>query len=1072
MIKIYPLLVLFFSSFLSVFAQVKTIKGIIYDQSSGDVLIGGTVSIKGTSKGVISNLEGRYEIRASIGDVLVFSYVGYKTEEIKILKGDEEEDVDVYMAIDALEEVRVVGYGKVKKKNLIGAQQKVKGEDLDIIGNNILQGLQGKVAGLNIERTSGGSFQQRDDISIRVRGGGFSFRSDDDLGNPDPPLVVIDGLISSADILESLDPENIKDITVLKDALSTSVYGIRGANGVLLVETKKGAFSRKPKISLSVNQSFTSLFNAPDLVDGPTYMRIFNEGLQTRGQSPVFTQEDIAKTISGEDPDLFPNVDWFDELFNDFGSSFNARLGVNGGSEKLSYNVSGQYFREKPTYITENIGVPADFFGSKRFNLTSSTVAKINRTLRINSNFTLGYTKTISTRNEGGLFNQIVSVSPVDSPVLFSNGQIPAAFQNVANEVLFGNDIGNSLNTTYNPYGVLNASGIFLSESIQARLALGLQQNLDFIIKGLRFNANLSYSLTSGSSIVRTPSFTAPYIQRGRDAEGNLITDQISSNAIDNFELARAAFNNDISSSNEFETMVENGAQTNELNFSGILQYDSFLDENNNHAINSTLVYNQLERRVPALSGATLAQLAPRRSREFIARTNISSWDKYTFQGSVTYSGSNQLPESNKYGLFYSLGAGWTVSEEKFFKPLTKVITNLRLSYGYGLVGSPPSGSQFRFVERFRPGALFYSFGVPGNEFNVGGIDQENVALDLIWTSTFEHNYALDLTLFGNFNTVISWFDRRIENDFIPNNLRPLTSGFNLVNNPGFNAGIAENYGLDVTLSYNKSFKNINFSVNGNIGVNQTKVIFDGRSPRFPYQDLTNKKTRSSFSADQLSLVALGLFESQEQIDNSPFQQAGLLPGDIRYKDLNGDGIITEDDLTFTELQEPEIPIGLGLSVRYKSFLLNTQFSGILRKQVDVSDLQPFGPAVFFDGNNRQLFNNISDRWTVENPDPNAFYPRLSDPTGIGNSNNFIRSSFWLKRADYISLKSVAVSYDFKLRAKHKIMTNKYFKKLTLTARATDLAVFSKFKLFNPELFGGFEFPITSTYALSISINF
>lgn len=980
---------------------------------------GVSVRVAGTQKVVATNENGKYTIDVEATDVLEFSFLGYKKQSIPVKN---KVDIDVVLEPEAgsLQEVAIVGFGKQKKASLVGAQVTIKPEELKLPVRDLTNAIAGRLAGVVAYQRGGAPGSDGSDIFIRGVG---TFAS-----SPQAPLLVVDGVPDRS--INNIDPEDVESFTVLKDASATAVYGTRGANGVIIIITKKGK-QGKPQVNAEFNQAINKFTELPKFVDAPTFMTLYNEGLTMRGRSALYTQERIDKHASGEDPDLYPNVNWYDELFKDFGKNTRATLNVSGGSENATYYISAGYFGEQGLFKRDEVQSYNSTLKLDRFNFTSNLNLNITKTTKLDFGIN-GYITNYNQPNYGTneVFALATSTSPHIIPKQYSNGQWPQ---------LAG--------TLQSPYMALTQSGITTSFTNVVRSNIKVTQDLNAITKGLSAAVLFAYDVNSNTNYTRARSLQT-YYATGRDANGNLITGITTAGTNDlAFGISRFGDRKFYS-----EASVNYSRRFGDSDIGGLLLFNQS-------------DFSDAQSRVDAIG---YKAAIPYRQRNFVGRATYGYLDRYFLEGNFSYSGSDNFIPSKRYGLFPSIGAGWIVSNEKFFESIKNVVSHFKLRYTYGVSGNAAlSNPNFRFLylTTIGPGSA-YSFGEPGSTTGFTGYAESRIGGNVQWESSYRQNLGIELNfLKDDLQLIVELFKEKRDGILLPNLVIPYNSGFTAGNIPYNNIGKTKNKGIDVTLNYTKNFADRNFfSFRGTFNYNKNLAVFDGL-PAWRY-DYLNRIGQSI--SQRFGYIATGLFQSQSEIDNAPTQLGDVRPGDIRYKDLNGDGIINSNDQTAVGYgSTPAIIYGLNFAGGYKGFDISLFFQGA--GLVDFNYASGFGTTPFSQGSTYgNMYEKLTDRWTPENPNPRPFYPRLS--TNADATTNYYTSTWWIKRADYIRLKSAELGYTFSSKAFEKLA----IKKVRIYTNGTNLLTFSKWKLWDPELGDGrgASYPNITTYNVGLRVNF
>ncbi|TZF86022.1 TonB-dependent receptor (plasmid) [Pedobacter sp. BS3] len=996
----------------------KTIRGTVKD-TTGATLVGVTVRVKDKQGlGTSTDINGKYVLDVPDGAVLVFNYVGFRSLEIPVGKR-EVLDVVLHAADSRLEEVVVVGYGTQKKISLVGAQSTVKPTDLQLPIRNLSTSLGGRLAGVVSVQRSGEPGGDNADIWIR---GISTFSS-----SLSKPLVLVDGVPRP---FADVDPEDIESFSILKDASATAVYGVRGANGVILITTKSGT-PGKPKFNIRYNEGITSFTQLPEFADGVTYMQMANEALTNRGSAPRYTAEEIEATRTQSDPYLYPNVNWYNELFNKWGGMRQANMNINGGSDRANYYVATSYYDEKGLYKTDELVKYDSEVRYKRYNLTTNLTLKPSNSTTIKLGIQ-GYLANVNYpgSNSSDIFEKAFFMTPVLNPVKYPDGR---AADGTASSV-------------QNPYALLTQTGYANQWRNQLFSNLRVTQGLDVVTKGLSATAMFSFDAYNYVSLRRTKTPTT-WLATGRDADGNLIYQQTRLGS-DYLTYAR---NNE-------------GSRTfyNEI----ALNYTRSFGK---HDVGGMLLYNQSDE--VNTQADDLETSLPFRFRGLAGRATYAYNNRYFAEFNFGYNGSENFLPQKRYGFFPSVAVGWLLSDEDFFKGARDVVQMAKIRFSHGKVGnSNIGGRRFAYlgtVEKLGTAtAPVYSFG--RSPVGMTGYDIGEYAVDVTWETSKKTDLGLDLwTLHNQLNLQVDLFKEHREGIFLRRASLPAYIGMR--NNPYGNVGVIDNKGIDGSMTYSgKLGQNFKFQLLGNLTYNRNTVVEDDQpDPIYPWLATKGRKVGQRFG-----YIALGLFESNEEIANSPKQSGDVRPGDIKFKDLNGDGVINSyDNAPIGYGQVPEIVYGFGFTLGYKAFSISTLFQGV--GNMDIW-LNGEGLIPFQQGLSRgNLFKNVTDRWTVDNPNPNAFYPRL----GAGTINdNYTRSTWWIQNGRYLRLKTLQLTYTLpkSFISKAKLQNAQVF------FSGVNLWTLSPFKMWDPELGdgsdaaypGGARYPNIATYSLGFNLNF
>ena len=1008
----------------------------------GEPLIGVNVTVDGDANGSITNMDGLYEIFVTKKSVVLkFTYIGFKTSEIRTNASTNIYDVTLEEQVNELEETVIVGYGTQRKISNIGAQSSMKMEDIKTPSASLTTTLAGRLAGVVAVQRTGEPGKDAADIWIR----GIS------TPNTSSPLVLVDGVERS---FNDIDPEDIESLTTLKDASATAVYGVRGANGVILIKTKPGKVG-KPTVSADYYESFTRFTKMVDLADGITYMNAANEAMRNDGIATKYTEDQIRNTIAGKDPYLYPNVDWLKEIFNDWGHNRRVNVNVRGGSEKVAYYASVSYFNETGMTVTDkNINTYDSKMKYSRYNFTTNLNIDVTPTTKVE----IGAQGYLGEGNypaisSADLYNAAMSISPVEYPkMFFVNGEAYVP----------GTSTNNNFN---NPYSQATRRGYDNLTKNQIYSNLRVTQNLDMLTKGLKLTAMYAFDVYNeihvhqdrAESTYNFLDTSVPY-----DMNGQPILQRI-------YEGSNVLSYKQETSGNK-KTYLE-----------ASLNYDRTF--NDDHRVSALFLFNQQSKLL--YPKGTLEDAIPYRMMGIAGRATYSWKDRYFAEFNIGYNGAENFSPKHRFGTFPAFGVGWVVSNEKFWQPLSKAVSFLKIRYTDGKVGnSEVSDRRFMYLDQMKEnGDYGYKFGPNGTKW--AGYETVNMAVDLIWEESRKQDLGIDLKLFNDdLSIVFDLFKERRENILLKReHSMPSFLGYN-TSAPYGNIGIIENKGFDGTIEYNKRInKDWVIALRGNVTFNKDKWI-QGELPEQKYEWM-NQYGRNINGAK--GYVAEGLF-TQAEIDDmarweslsaankaitpKPFasQFGTVKAGDIKYKDLNNDGQIDAYDQTYISRGDvPTTVYGFGFTVGWKDLSVGMMFQGVAgaERVLNGSSINPFNGG----GGSGNLYSNIGDRWTEENPDQNAFYPRLSyGSETTSNINNFQKSTWWVRNMNFLRLKTLQLSYNLPKPWVNKV----HLKNAAVYVMGTNLFTLSRFKLWDPELNtdNGASYPNTTSYSVGINFTF
>lgn len=988
------------------------ITGTVTDLQDGEPLIGVVVRPKSRPQtGCSTDFNGLYVIEVEKGDALLFSYMGYSDLEVPVT-GETVVDAKMSLNTETLSEATVVGYGTQKKISVIGSQQSLAPSEIKAPVANLSQSLAGRVAGVvSMQRSGEPGF---DDATIYIRGISTLTAS------MSAPLTIVDGVPRS---ISNIDPEDIESFTVLKDASATAVYGVRGANGVIIINTKGGK-TGKPKFDIRYTEGITQFTTLPSFVDAPTYMRLSNEALETRGEVRKYSDKEIEKTISGSDPLLYPNVDWMKLLFKPFGHNRNATANISGGTDMATYYIGLAYFSEDGMY--NNDTQMHDYNANTYFNRYSVT-SNFNLKPFSTTDIKLGIQGYLANANYPAASNQRIFSSAFNAAAnyiapFYPDGKIgdkPAA-------------------SNQNPYAVLNELGYANQWRNQLYSNLKITQDLPWITEGLSINATVSfdaYNFTS-NRFTRTPN---SYMAIGRDEDGNIIWQQT-------FTGSEALSYSNTSSGNMsiyFET--------------GINYKRSF----GNHDVSAMLLYNQSDEKDTKATSVETA--LPYRFNGIAGRATYAYNDRYFVEFNFGYNGSENFAPAHRYGFFPSGGLGWVISNEKFFEPLKKVISFLKFRGTYGLVGnSKITGRRFAYLSTvYTSDAIAYTFGEGyDSPYATKRVGEEGV--DVSWETATKFNVGIDANFLNNNLTLhADYFKDRRSGIFLSRGDIPAYVG--LTNAPLGNLGKVNNQGFEISVDYHHQINDDWFlSFMGNFSYSHNTVIENNINYAYPWLDVRGQRVGQRFG-----FIAEKLFDSDEEVASSAYQTGDTRAGDIKYKDINGDGKIDDyDKVPIGFGSTPEIMYGFGFNLAWRNLSLSAMFQGAACVDALISGqgVTPFQQGMA-SGN---IMTFVQDRWTLYDPRQNVQVPRLS-PSASYNMN-YEDSTWWLKDTSYLRLKNLQIAYSLP----QKWMQAIHLGGASVFLQGVNLLTFSKFKLWDVEQSDGRGdvYPNTKSYSIGINFSF
>jgi len=1030
-LKILPILFLFTSTF--AFSQTVIVSGEVVD-SVGNLLPGVSIQVQGTGSGTQTNFNGKYVVNIKTANaILVFSYLGFAPQNIKV--GNQKKiNVILIESADELDEIQVVAFSKQKKNSVIGSITTLKVSELKQPTSNITNALAGKIAGLISYQRSGEP--GADNAAFFIRGvTTFGFNNS--------PLILLDGLQITTSDLARLEPDNIASFSIMKDATATSLYGARGANGVVLVTTKVGK-KGKAKVSVRYESSISSPSKVNSFLGAVDYMELFNRAQRTRDQSAtlLYSKPKIEGTRGGLYPNIYPDLNWHKELFNDF--AINRRLNVNisGGGEVAQYYISVTNAKETGLLKVDALNNFNNNIDINRSNLRANININLTKTTKVLAKFYSlfeRYNGPIVSASD--IFRQVAQANPANFPKVFQPDENTANF----NHTLFGNKGNGGFS---NPYAE-SVRGFKDRFSNTTLAQFQIKQDLSFITEGLKLRAMASVRTYTENQNER--SFTPFYY-----GANEIQTPQGLENVLYQIQEGTEFLNN---------PTVNNNGNSN-FYYEGVLEYNRTFKEK--HEVGGLLV-SYFQEALNTIGGNTAFSTLPSRNMGISGRTSYSYDSRYFGEFNFGYNGSEKFAEKNRFGFFPSIGAGWIISNEPYFEQNIPSINLLKLRYTYGLVGNDGISSasdRFFYLSdvNLNNGGTGYSFGTNYNNSYNGFVINRYANENVTWEVATKANIGLELGLFNKVNIQADYFTENRRNIYMEREFIPETSGLTTVISS--NIGEVKTKGVDLSIDYNHAFSgDFYITARGNLTYATNKIVVNGE-PEFQNENLSRIGHPVN---QQWGYIAERLFVDQEDIENSPEQFNGFsttnsyLPGDIKYTDTNKDGVVNELDQTaIGSPQVPEIVYGFGVSAVYKSFDFSIFMQGSARSSffINPNDIAPFV-------NERNALSIIADNhWSENNPDPNAFWPRLST---YEVENNQKPSTWWLRDGDFLRLKSAELGYTIPAN------TGKVFAsaKTRIYLTGVNLLHFSKFKLWDPESAGnGLGYPPQRVVNIGAQINF
>ena len=1011
----------------SVSQKKRLLQGLVKDEQ-GNPIIGASIQLKNTGTGVITDLDGLFQIQVTDkNSVIVISYIGYVTQEISV--GDRS-SITVQLKEDtkSLEEVVVTAFGATQKKEtMVGSIQQVRPAELKVPSSSLSTSFAGRMAGVIAIQRSG---------QPGADGADFWIRGKSTFGDATGVLIVLDGVEISSSDLNALDPEVIESFSILKDATATAMYGTRGANGVMIVTTKSGQDLLKPIINFRLETSMSQLTSVPEMVGGVDYMKLYNEALTTRGiTTGLYDDTKIRATEQGLNPLVYPNVDWYNEMFNKnaFAQRFN--FNIRGGKKAVTYFMSASVKHDagnlkslSKDYFSYNNNINVmryDFVNNLSIKATNTT--KISLGLNVSLRDWKGPSAGVD-----GIFSMSREASPVDFPIVYPARNDKEIY------TLWGGMSGGIYNNGYrNPVAeyVVGYKKQFAS-TVNANIRL--DQDLKMVTKGLKLHVLASFKNWSKTETTRKAGYNQFEIDQYNEATGE-------------YTLSRVG--------NEQKTALNTeGAATGDRRIF-IQAYLDYKRKFGVHDVNAMLLYNQdqLDNNKPD----NLLSSLPRRKQGIAARLSYAYDDRYLAEVNFGYNGSENFAKNNRFGFFPSIALGYNISQEKFWEPISNVISHFKLRGSYGLVGNDGINERYAYLEDIvlSSDKWKYTTGVNQNVNLQGPVWNRYYNPNLTWEVGKKLNVGFDMQLFHQVNLNFDVF-KEIRSKIYMQKVNTLPDFIGTGETKIYeNSGKMKNVGFDIALDYNKQItKDFFLSFKGTLTYAHNTIL-ERDEP--PFQLYPNLSSVGYSRGQHLVYVADGLFRDQADVDSHAEQTLGYIPqpGDIKYvdqPDANGncDGIINTNDRVYMGYPEdPEIVYGFGHSMKYKNWDFSFFFQGAARTSILMSGFHPFGKNA-----TRGVMKFIADDyWSESNPNPNAAYPRLTRDT---NANNTVNSSYWLRNGAFLKLKNAEIGYTFK-------MFRAYL-------NGSNLLTFSPFKHWDPEMGGGsgMKYPTQRVFNIGIQFTF
>lgn len=1025
------------------------IQGLITD-GDGNPIIGTNILVKGKSLGTVSDLYGRYQLEVSEGDWLEFRYIGYQVEERAVKKATV---INVRMTESqvGLGDIVVVGYGQQKKSSVVSSIQTIGSEDLNVKQRNLTTSIAGRIAGVISVQRSGEPGNDEAEFYIR---GQSSYTGGTN------PLILVDGVPRT---MEDIDVDEIESFTVLKDAAATAVYGAEGANGVVLITSKRGKV-QKTMVNFTAQYAIITPSRMPRSLDAVNYLSLYNEALwNDQGNPdkdhflPEITDEILEKYRSGADPDVYPSVDWTD-LLKKQTQSQRYTIHFRGGSEKMRFFVSGAYYAEDGIYRSNAIDKYDANIDLKRFNLRSNIDMTLTKTTQLSVDLSGQYLMKNNPGYSSDLIFSYITHSPTHVIPMFYSDGTASTYSNLG----FGHD--------KQPYNMLNHSGYTKSWTSYLQSKVSLEQKLDFFLKGLSLKGIVGFDTDFGASTKRTKA-PKTYFALRRKEDGLL-------------EKKTMEEGTALSDPTKGDT---HGAKRIYLEASFNYQH-CFAEK---HDVSALVLYMQKESQYQQVEG--LLRL-PYRKQSMVSRLSYNYDSRYIVEASMGATGSENFAEYHRWGVFPAVGVAWYISHERFMKPTERFLNKLKLRASYGLAGNDnvftSGGGLVRFPYRGQVATdgSGYDFGlIPGAGGGmsnwVGGVYEKSFASpNLSWETERKLNVGIDVGLFeGRVDFSVDYFTNRRENILIQRQTISSVTGFRT----GMyqNYGITINKGVDANFIFKHQWGAVNISARGNVTYAKNEIVeLDEITPKYSWMSQvgTSIGQQSLYMAERL--YTPNDFDIIRQPNGSELYQlkkgfprpsANVAPGDIKYKDLNEDGIIDSYDKThysgFYSTGIPEIVYGFGLNAAWKGIFVGVFFQGVAKASASLiasaNHMIPFA-AGRDNGSARDI---LQDRWRADDPyRQHVLFPRLHAGTF---EHNQLPSTWWMRDAGFLRLKNIEIGYEFTKTVLRKLGMENF----RIYMQGNNVAVWDKIKYWDPEqgnANSGAKYPLCRNYTVGLEITY
>lgn len=994
----------------------QTVQGVVRDAATNEPVAGAQVWIKDSSYGTISDADGRYSIKyEGKYAVLCVSFFGYEDTEVALTGKNQKTDILLKEGTLAIEETVVVGYGTQKKASVIGAITAIQPDQLKAPVANISNVLGGQVAGVV-------SFQNNGEPGSSST---FWIRGVSSFSGSTYPLCLVDGVERSMDLV---DPNDIKEFSVLKDASATAIYGVRGANGVILITTHSGTES-KAKVTARYEVGAVSPTKVPEMANAQQFMEMVNDAYG----SEYYSQEVMTKHLTGVDPDLYPNVDWMNMIFKDVATSHRANVQVTGGNSTVKYYVGAGFYSEGGLYKEDSSVTYGTEMRYTKYNFRENVDIKVEKNTTLNLNLaTIFEQRNYPGTGSGEIFKKALVTPAVVYPAKYSTGETA----------------GPGSATGSNPYALVTETGYKQKYDNNAQALVGLTHDFGWLLKGLKANAKVSFDAYNGHQFDHTRAHDH-YIALGRNEDGSLNL-HLNTGGSQTLGYGKSAWGN---------RRIYMEASLNYANSFG------------KHNVTGLLLFQQSSKNLLADNAGNSQASLPYRNQGLAARLTYDYDSRYFIELNAGYNGSENFSPGKRFGLFPSVALGYLISEEPWWGNMKNVVDMLKIRGSWGLVGNDQIGGNRRFIYL---GTVESSNGTWFGTGTVGtgsGIKEGDIANpNVSWEQAEKKDIGIDLSLFGKLKVQADLFMEERTGIFLQRKSIPDYMGISV--NPYVNIGEMHNSGFDLSADYRQQFGDWTVTAKGTYTFARNVLV---NADEAPYEWTYMNSTGQAYWQEH-GFVSDGLFQSWEDIESHADQSLfNPQPGDIKYVDLNNDGKIDMNDRKPIGYRNiPEIIYGFGASVEYKGVDFSVFFQGNDRVSMNMLSSKTILLGVSSENNKIENSNMLADLynnyWTPERPD--AKYPRLTYMNE--STNNTQTSDYWMADASYIRLQNVELGWTLPKRWTSKMRMSQF----RVYLQGQNLLTFSKFKLWDPNLNGAgsgqtaYSYPTTRVVSFGVSASF